>query len=153
MAQIESFAHIEIIINGWRFSGYADEDPPVEFEYESSSDRVIGADGGLYARGMPNYGGMFTFKMLPTSPTTQWAIQQGQLRKDSHMDGTPEILYSGTYVNPSTGVSYRMEGGVIDLFPATQVPGVTYEGSIYFEVITSLVDGGTFNPPRVSTAA
>ena len=153
MAQMESFAHVEIIVNGHRFSGYADEDPPVEFEYESSSDRVRGADGGLYGKGMPVYGGMFTFKMLSTSPTTQWAIQQEQLRKDSHMDGTPQTLFNGTYVNPSTGVSYRMEGGMIDLFPATQVPGVTYEGSIDFEVITSLVDGGTFNPPRVSTAA
>lgn len=151
MAQTESFAHIQLILNGHRFVAYADEDPPIDFEYESSSDRVRGADGGLYARGMPNYGGMMTFKMLPTSPSTQWAIQQEQLRKDSHFMGTQQTYYSGTYSNPVTGVSYRLEGGVIDLFPATQIPGVTYEGSIDFEVITSLVDGGVFNPPRVTT--
>ena len=152
MAQIQSFAHIELILNGHRFTGWANEDPPLEFEQEPSSERSHGADGGLYAKGMPIYGNVMTFKMFPTSPTTQWAIQQEQLRKDSHFMGTQQIYYAGTYADPVLGVSYRLEGGIIDLFPAVQVPGLTYEGSVEFEVVTSLVDGGTFNPPRVTTA-
>ena len=151
MAQLESNAHIECILNGHRFTGLADEDPPIEFEFEESSERTIGADGGLYAMGMPNYGGSMTFKVFPTSPSTQWAIQQEQMRKDSHFQSTRERTYSGTYANPVTGVSYRLEGGVIVMFPAVAVPGQTYEGQVQFEVITSLVDGGTFNPPRQTT--
>ena len=65
MAQSESFAHIELILNGHRFTGWADEDPPFEFDFEESSDRTRGADGGMYALGMPTYGGTFTFKMFP----------------------------------------------------------------------------------------
>ena len=49
MAQLESFAHLELILNGFRFSGWADEDPPFEFDFEESSERTRGADGGLYA--------------------------------------------------------------------------------------------------------
>lgn len=151
MAAIDSFASVEIIINGHRFTAWADEDPPFEFEYEESSDRSRGPDGGLYAMGVPNYGGTFTFKMFPTSPTTQWAIQQEQMRKDAHLSGEPQTIYEGTYVDPSKGINFRMEGGIIATFPATLVPGVTYEGMIDFEVITSNVDGGVFYPPLVST--
>ena len=32
-----------------------------------------------------------------------------------------------------------------------RIPGQTYEGMIDFEEITSLVDGGTFNPPLTSS--
>ena len=152
MAQIESFASVELIINGHRFTSWADEDPPLEFEFESSSDRKRGADGGLYAKGMPVYGGMMTFKMFPTSPTTQWAMQREQTRKDAHFSGIPQEYFNGTYSNPITGTSYRLEGGIIDIFPAVAIPGLTYEGTIDFEVITSLVDGGTFNPPRATSA-
>ena len=153
MAQQESFAHVEFIINGHRFSGWSDDDPPIEFEEEESTDRTIGADGGLYAKSMPNYGTMCNFKMLPTSPTAQWGIQQEQMRKDANFNGTPIAYYSGTFANAITGDSYRLEGGVIVDLPSTHVPGVNYEGSIYFELITSLVDGASFSPPRVTAAA
>ena len=150
MASIESFAHIECIINGFRFTGWADEDPPYEFEYESSSTRTRGPDGGLYALGLTMYGGMWTFKMMPNSPTTQWAIQQEQMRKDAHVNGSPFRYYEGTIIDSVQGVSFRLEGGIIDIFPATKIPGVTYEGTIDFEKITSLVDGGMFSPPLVT---
>ena len=151
MAQLESFAHLELILNGFRFSGWADEDPPFEFDFEESSERTRGADGGLYALGMPTYGGTFTFKVFPSAPPAQWAMQQEQMRKDAHKMGNPERIYAGTLVNPGTGVSYRVDGGIIATFPAVAVPGQTYEGMIDFEEITSLVDGGTFNPPLTST--
>ena len=129
MAQSESFSHIEVIINGFRFTGWADEDPPYELDPESSSDRQRGKDGGLYGMGMPNYGGLWHFKMLPNSPTAQWGMQQEQLRKDAHFMGNPERYYAGTIVDNNKGVSYRVEGGIIDIFPSMSIPGVTYEGS------------------------
>ena len=100
---------------------------------------------------MPTYGGTWTFKVFPTAPPAQWAMQNEQMRKDAHKDGSPERIYSGTISNPGTGVSYRVDGGIIVKFPAVAIPGQTYEGMIDFEEITSLVDGGTFNPPRCGT--
>ena len=151
MAQLESFAHLECIINGFRFSGWADEDPPFEFDFDDSAEFTEGADGGMYVLGMPAFGGGFTFKMFSTSPVSQWAMQNEQIRKDLIKSGTPARPYSGTLVNPGTGVSYRLDGGFIRKFPAVAIPGQTYEGMLRFEEITSLVDGGTFNPPLTST--
>ena len=123
MAQNESIAHISIILNGHRLTGWADEDPPFAFEYEESSERTRGADGGLYAMGMPTYGGTFTFKVFSTSPTAQWAMQNEQMRKNAHTSGDPERTYSGTYSNPVTGISFRMEGGIIATFPCHDYAG------------------------------
>ena len=75
MAVIDSFANMECIINGHRFVGWAAEDPPFEFDYEDAVDTEFGPDGALYAMGMPSLGGTWTFKMFPTSPTSQWAMQ------------------------------------------------------------------------------
>ena len=147
----ESFSHIVCHINGHTFGGWANEDPPYEFDFDESSDRQRGADGALYSKGMPVYGGTFTFKVFPTSQTAQWAMQQDQLRKDAHYMGTPERQYDGVLINNATSVSYRLEGGIIATLPAVAVPGVTYEGMIDFEKITSLVDSGTFTP-RIAVA-
>lgn len=147
----QSFAHIQCIINGHRFEGWADEDPPYEFDYEESSDRTIGRDGGLYVLGLPMFGGGFTFKMQPNSPTAIWAVQQEQMRKDNHRSGDPLRDYAGTISDASTGIKNRLEGGVIMTFPAVIIPGVTYEGSIYFENIASEVDGVQARAP-VGTA-
>ena len=152
MAVVDSFANLECIVNGHRFQAWAAEDPPFDFDYEDAVDTEFGPDGALYAMGMPSLGGTWTFKMFPTSPTAQWAIQQEQIRKESHMSGGEFRFYSGVLSLPAIGTSYRMEGGVIVQFPAVAIPGVTYEGMIRFEKITSNVDGGRFSAPGVSNS-
>ena len=150
-----SFAQIKCIINGEEFQGWADDDPPYTFTFEESTERTMGRDGALYALGLPMYGGQFEFRMQANSPTTQWAIQQEQLRKNAHRDGTPFTGYEGTLSDPVTNISYRMDGGVIVLLPAVAVPGETYVGQLYFESIASNVDaaqtrgplGPVTNPP------
>ena len=146
MAQLESFAHLELILNGFRFSGWADEDPPFEFDFEESSERTRGADGGLYALGMPTYGGTFTFKVFPTARRRNGPCNRSRCARTLTRMGNPERIYSGTLVNPGTGVSYRVDGGIIATFPAVAIPGQTYEGMIDFEEITSLVDDGGTGP-------
>ena len=84
MVTQHSFAHIKVILNGFSFSGWADEDPPYDIDQEESSDRTRGRDGGMYVLGLPMFGGMFTFKMMADSPTAQWSVQQEQFRKDAH---------------------------------------------------------------------
>ena len=147
MVTQHSFAHIKVILNGFSFSGWADEDPPYDFDFEESSDRTHGRDGALYVLGIPMYGGVFTFKMMADSPAAQWAVQQEQFRKDAHLMGNPLRGYSGTIVDNATGTNYRLEGGVIVMFPAVIIPGKVYEGSIEFEQIASNVDGGRFRAP------
>ena len=147
MTMQQSFAQIKVIINGHEFEGWADEDPPYEFDFEESSTRSIGRDGGLYALGEPMFGGQWTFKMQASSVTAQWAVQNEQTRKDAHRDGTPLRTYAGTIADIPNQLNYRLEGGVIVMFPAVIIPNQTYEGSIYFESITSNVDAGRFRAP------
>ena len=148
--QLLSHAHVECILNGFRFTGWAEDDPPYSWEYEDSSERKKGQDGGLYGMSMPAFGGVFQFMMDPSSPVAQWAMQQEQMRKNSHLNRSRLRVYSGTFSDSVQGVSWRLEGGVIVNFPATRVPGVSYEGSLEFELITAQVDGGVFNAPLSS---
>ena len=150
MAHSDSFATIEVIIQGHRFMGWSDDDPPLEFSDEDGNEFSVGADGGLYAIGNPQFGTEMTFKVFPNSPTVQWAINQEQMRKDDLAAGNDQVIYAGSYINPATGDSYRLSGGFIMNFPSTRVPGVTYEGTMKFEEIASSVGTARFTPPRSS---
>ena len=150
MAQLKSHRHIELVLNGHRFTGWSDDDPPYEFEYEDSIETKTGQDGGLYGSSKPNFGATLTFKLSPTSPSCQWAMQQEQLRKNSVKDNTVLRVYSGTFSDPVQGVSWRLEGGFIMKFPAINIANQTYEGSVMFEELIANVDGGRFSSPLAS---
>ena len=149
--QILNNSHIECIINGHTIEGWASDDPPWEVEQDDATTAEKGADGGLYVSGMPELGGTLMLKLSPSSPSTQWAIQQEQMRKNSHKDKSALIVYSGTLSDPVQGVSHDFAGGVIMNFPAVRpAAGQTYEAKLMFEEITSNVDGGTFHPVGTS---
>ena len=67
--------------------GWSDDDPPLEFSDDDGNEFSVGADGGLYAIGNPQFGTEMTFKVFPNSPTVQWAINQEQMRKDDLAGG------------------------------------------------------------------
>ena len=151
--QLLSHSHIECLINGFRFTGWAEDDPPYSWEFEDAAEFKKGQDGGLYGMSMPEFGGIFRFMMNPASPVSQWAMQQEQMRKNSHLNRSRLRVFSGTFSDPVQGVSWRMEGGAILQFPATRVAGVSYEGALQFEQITASVDGGVFYAPLASDSA
>ena len=153
MAQLKSHRHVECVLNGHRITGWSDDDPPYEFEYEDSIEIKRGQDGGLYGSSMPNFGGKFTIKLDPTSPSAQWCMQQEQLRKNAMKNNTAIRTYSGTFSDPVQGVSWRLEGGFIMKFPSTSIANTSYEAMLEFEEITANVDGGTFHAPLNSDAS
>ena len=150
--QLLNHSHIECILNGHRWTGWAEDDPPYESEFEDAAELKTGQDGGLYGLGMPQLGGILTLKAQPASPSVQWCIQQEQMRKNAHKQRQALRVYTGSFSDPVLGVSYEMAGGVILMFPATLVANQTYEARIQFEEITSSVDGGNFNAPLDSDA-
>ena len=151
--QLLSHAHIDLRLNGHRFNGWAEDDPPYEWEIEDAVEFKEGQDGGLYGVSMPRLGGVLRLKLAPTSPSTQWCIQQEQLRKNALKQRTRLRTYAGTFADPVQGISYGLSGGAILMFPPTLVAGLTYEPAIRFEEITSEVDGGIFHAPLSSDAA
>ena len=148
--QLLHHSHLECIINGHRFVGWASDNPPYEFNFEDAVEVEEGQDGGLYGIGLPRLGGEAVFKLMPTSPTCQWCMQQEQLRKNAHKMGAALRVYAGTFSDPVQNVRWNLAGGLIIMFPAIRVAGQTYEVRLRFEEITASVDGGVFHPPGTS---
>ena len=117
MSQLRSHNDIECIVSGHRFVGWSDDDPPYDIEIEESSERKRGHDGTLYGLSMPSYGGTFTWKMSPNSPTTRWAIIQEQMRKNAERQGSTLRIYRGTFRDLGANMSMTLEGGVIVKIP------------------------------------
>lgn len=150
--QLLQFSHINLTLNGHRFVGWANEDPPVDWEFEEAAELEDGPDGGVYGSGVPRFGGIMVAKVQPASPSAQWCMQQEQLRKNAHRMRTRLRVYSGTYSDPVQNVSWALQGGIILMFPAVSTAKKTYEARMRFEVITATVDGGRFHAPLVSDA-
>lgn len=148
--QTRSHAHLEVTINGHEVVGWAEDDPPYEFEEEDLVETKRGQDGGLYGLSMPHLGGDITLKLSPTSPTTQWAIQQKQEFKTAEKDKAAQTVYEGTFNDPVAGVNMNLAGGVFVNCPSFPTAGQTFEVMFRFEEFTSEVDGGTFHPPLTS---
>ena len=145
--QILPNAHIECIINGHRITGLAEEDRPYEFAAgEDLIETQVGADGGVYATSKPMFGGEFTIRLQPTSPSTQWFIRQKEAWKQSLINSTATVIYEGSYADPAQGRSARMEGGVLQKCPDINEPGQSFEVVLYFERIVVNVDGAIFLP-------
>ena len=154
MAQLLSNAHINLIINGHRFSGFADEDRPVEFPGgEDFFTLSTGPDGALYGMAIPMFGGPITVRLEPSSPSVQWAVQQNNMRKNALKSGDPFTIYDGSYSDPAQGRSARVAGGVFMQCPEMPEANVTFEIQFHFEEIFSNVDGGTFVPSPVAEVA
>ena len=150
---LRSHAHIELILNGHRIVGWADDDPPYEFESEEAAEYKRGQDGGLYGRSMQSFGAKLTIKLDPSSPSTQWCIQQEQMRKNAEKSGDSIRVFAGTISDSAAGISMQLAGGGIVKFPPWSVANQSYEAEIEFEEVTSEVDGGVFHPPLTSNAA
>ena len=151
MAQFLSHAHVNARLNGHELTGWADEDRPVEFNDGSGRiDFTRGADGGLYGVASAMFGGEVTFKVQPTSPTAQWAMQRNQELKESQKNGRAIEIFSGTYSDSVQGRSARFEGGAIQDCPDMAEPGQTFEFTMHFEQIDVNVDGAVFRRPLAS---
>ena len=147
---LPAHAHVDLLLNGHRVVGWAEDDPPYDWDYEESSQRKRGQDGTLYGLSLPAFGGTFRGMLQPGSPSTRWCIQQEQLRKNAIKDRMRPRVFGGSFSDPAFGLSYTLSGGIIVIFPATMVANRSYEFSIEFEEITSSVDGAVFQPPLAS---
>ena len=150
--QIQSFAHLDLIINGHRFVGWADEDPPIDWEFEDMNEVAHGADGGAYILSKPDLGGMMTVKLFATSPSTQWLIQQRAMRDNALVDKSAITIYSGSFGDAVQGATWELSGGWLDNVPLVAMPNVTFEARLGFERIVPNVDGATYQPPLSSAA-
>ena len=147
MVQTLSHAHIRCILNGHLFVGWAEDDPPYDFEYDDAVEKKKGQDGGLYLMGKPELGGVLTVKLAPNSPSCKKCMEWEEERKVATIQGDKFTTFSGSFRDRSAGVVWRLQGGAIQKLPATRTANQTYEGMFVFERIIADVGGGSFRAP------
>lgn len=136
-----SSTHLDLVLNGIRFEGYADEDPPVDFDAIEVATVTRGKDGTMYSMGTGMQGGRVTVKLLPTSPTTARLIQlHSQIQRGG------KITWRGTYGDPDLNIFTQLEGGVLVEAPPAVSPGKTAEFVFEFERAVPLFDAARFEP-------
>ena len=153
MAGILSNAHIEFIVNGFRWVGLPEEDRPFEFPGgEDFFDLSTGADGGTYGTTTPMLGGLFIARAEPNSPSVAWALGENAYRKQAVINRTAFRIYEATYNDVVQGRTANMQGGLLQQCPDMSEPGQTFEVGFYFDLITPVPESGVWLPPRTYAA-
>ncbi len=148
MSNIRSNANRQLIINGHRHVGFADEDRPIEYPSgEDMADLSYGPDGGQYGTSTVMFGGEVTIRLEPSSPSAQFWMKEKQMWKQAHIDGSAITTYQGSDNDPVFGVSARLVNGLLMRCPDMSEPGVTFEVVLAFERIIGNPDAGKFQPP------
>lgn len=136
-----SSSHLDLELNGIRFEGYADEDPPVDFDNIELSEAEIGKDGTMSTTGTGMQGAKLTVKLLPTSPTVPKLMSfHAQIQRGAR------IIWRGTYGDPDLNIFTQLEGGVLMEAPPASMPGKTSEWVFQFEKTIPQYEAAKFAP-------
>ena len=141
---IPSHAYIEIILNGHRFTTFADDNPPYMIDDEDSATFKLGGDGKQFGLGLPLFGGVFRVRLAPHSPSVQWCIQREAERMQRLRNRVRAQAFNGTLTDTVNNNNWSFKGGAILRLPRMTIADQTYEAAWRFEQIIPNVDGGTF---------
>ena len=141
MPTILSTRHCELVINGHKFTAYADEDSPVEFPDIEHLEHSFGKDGTLYLSDTGMQGGEVTVKLAPSSPSAKRV-----LRWHAEMIRGMRLSFEGTYGDPGLSYDVTLRGGVLMKSPPSVVPNKTFECVFLFEQIIPNYDSAAFDP-------
>lgn len=137
MSGILSDAHRDHRVNGHRIEGMADNERPIQLP--SDVERYVitwGADGGMYARSKPQFGGPVIYRVLPTSVTAGWALGQRNLIDQADKLGLEHPKYEATDIQIVQGLTLGLFGGVMTMPPVGIEAGqASFEFTITYEVI------------------
>lgn len=145
-----SHAHLEIILNGHRIVGFADEDQPYEFEWPELDEPMTGADGGSYGRAIADFGCLLTLRLTDISPSLQWFINERAMHLDAVRNGGEIPIFNGSINDIVFNVSGQLQRGRITGaapgFP--MAAGSTNEIMFEFDLWQPSVQGGLFTAPQ-----
>lgn len=146
MTGILSDAHRDHRVNGHRIEGMADVERPIQLP--SEVERYViswGADGGMYARAKPQFGGPVVYRVFPTSVTAGWALGQRNLIDNADLMGLEHPRYEATDHQIVQGLTLALIGGVMNVPPVGIEAGQpTFEFTITYERIIPNPEGATW---------
>ena len=141
---IPSHAYIELILNGHRFTTWADDDPPYMIDDPDSATYKLGQDGKQFGLGLPVFGGTFRIRLAPHSPSVQWCIEREAERMQRLRNRVRAQAFNGTLSDVANNNHWTFKGGSILRFPRMTIANQTYEASWQFEQIIPNVSSGSF---------
>lgn len=134
--------HITFTVNGERVTGFANEDPPVEFPDIDLIERTRGPDGTAHDLSTGTKGGEVMVKLLPTSRFVGVVLRwMARILNDEILD------FEGSYADSRLGISSLLRGGKLIKCPPAVVPGETFECTFDFEEIVPQADRHQVDPP------
>lgn len=133
--------HQVLILNGHRFSGFADEEPAVELEPVELLMEKWSKDGALHGVGTNRKGGQMTVKLQPTSPSAKWMLGQ-----HAEIQRGERIEWNGTYGDPGLNYDQTLRGGLLKSCPFGTSPDQTFEVVLIFERVTPDYGAADFSP-------
>ena len=148
MTGVLSDAHRDHRVNGHRMSGFADVERPIQYPDDVELFVITyGADGGMYARDLPRFGGMIIYRMLPTSPSTGWAIGERAKKDFATRRGTRHTFYEGVEVEMPFGLAMSLQGGLLKRCAQRPEAGnPVFEFVIEYELIVPNIDAVEWSP-------
>ena len=153
MTGVLSNAHRDHRILGEPMTGFAEEERPIQYPSDVELFIIhIGAEGGMYARSVPTFGGEVMYRLQPESPQVAWAIRQRLFKDNADRMGIRHRIYSATEFDRARNFTARLEGGLLLRCPQVPESGVTFEFVIRYELIVPNPDGATW-PATLSSLA
>ena len=113
-----SLEHTTVLINGHRCRGWANTGDALQFPDIEMAQTERGADGQMVASSTGNRGGEIMLKFMSNSPSFLFFMQ-----KKVEIDRGASIEFNGTVRNAQTGMTSRLERGVLKRAPAGQNVG------------------------------
>ncbi len=150
MTQILNNLHIDLIIDGaHRVQGLADDDRPYEFGDPGERFTITRSknDGGMYGMSNNVFGGPFTIRLSPTSPSAQWFIARNEEQKDNQLQSRPTRIFNATLSDRVQGRFSTMKGGLLNMCPDQVEPNQTFEVQFVFQLIRTNNAGARFDAP------
>lgn len=149
MAIIEqSHLHQVLILNGHRFTGLSDDDPPIDVPDIDLLEYKYGMDGTMHTKSTNVKGGEVPVKLLSSSLSAKFLLTQFSL-----IQGGARILWSGSYGDADLGYSVQMLGGKLLRCPPSVVPGKTFEAVFVFEQLIPEYSAAQFVEGPIRLAA
>ena len=149
MVVLRSHDHLEIIINGHRLTGFADEDQPYEHEFPVIVESTTGADGKLYGKANAAFGVILTVRLNDVSPSLGWAFEQRTMLLEAIRRGGAIPVINGSINDLNFGVSGRYQNGHLEgNFPGFPMAAQsTNELMFKFEEWIGNTQGGQYEAP------
>lgn len=113
-----SISNTTVVVNGHTVSGWSEDTDALLLPDLTIANIKRGGDGRMTSSGTGDQGGPVTFKLLPTSPSTQFFMNLGTTQRSGG-----SVEFNGTVRYNDTGIVVELNRGIMTQLPSGQTVG------------------------------